>query len=116
MRDLYKAPAARAASPAPISTKTTMIRDSTPHRVLKINELTRLIASQLVLISRKSAVNLACACRCLEEPVLSALWRTQWSLFILLRVLPKETWEFQHPEPGGNIVRGLNSPPGGLKV
>jgi len=93
-----------------------MIHDSTSHRVLKIDELTRLIAGQLVLISQKSTVHLACACRSLEEPVLSTLWETQPLLITLLRVLPKETWEFQHPEPGGNIVRGLNSPPEGLKV
>jgi len=93
-----------------------MIRDSTPHRVLKINELTRLITSQLVLISsRKSAVNLACACRSLEEPVLSILWETQSSLFTLLRVLPKETWEFKHLELGRKMVCGLDSPPERLK-
>ena len=87
-----------------------MIHDSTPHRALKISELTRLIASQLVLThSRKSAVNLACACRCLEEPVLSTLWETQSSLFTLLRVLPKETWGFKHLKFGGKMVRGFNS-------
>jgi len=104
-------------SPALIAIKATMIRDSTPHRVLKINESTRLITSQLVLIgSRKSAVNLACACRCLEEPVLSTHWETQSSLFTLLRVLPKETWEFIHLELGRKIVRGLNSLLEGLKI
>ena len=93
-----------------------MIRDSTPHRVLKIGELTRLIASQLVLThSRRSAVNFACACRCLEEPVLSTLWETQSSLITLLRVLPKETREFKHLEIGHKVVRGLDSPPERLK-
>jgi len=88
-----------------------MIRDSTPHPVLKIDELTRHIASQLVLIGgRKSAVNLACACRCLEEPVLSTLWETQSSMITLLWVLPKETWKFKHLE-GHEIVRGFNCPP-----
>ena len=93
-----------------------MIHDSTPHRVLKIGELTRLIASQLVLIDgRRSAVNLACACRYLEEPVLSTIWETQSSLITLLRVLPKETREFEHLEIGHKVVRGLNSPPERLK-
>jgi len=50
-----------------------MTHDSTPHRIFKISELTRLIASELVPISRKSTVNLACACRSLEEPNLSTL-------------------------------------------
>jgi len=93
-----------------------MIHDSTPHRVLKINELTRHIASQLVLVSRKSAVNLACTCRSLEEPVLSTLWETQRSLITLLRVLPEETWEHQHPERDDSVVRSLNSPLERLKV
>jgi len=93
-----------------------MIHDSTPHRVLKISELTRHIASQLVLThSRRSTVNLACACRCLEEPVLSTLWETQWSLITLLRVLPKETWEFKHLELGDNMVCDLNFPLEGSK-
>ena len=85
-----------------------MVDDSTPNRVLKISELTRLIASKLVLVhSRESAVNLACACRSLEEPVLSTLWETQSSLFTLLGVLPKETWELRCPKFGRSMVRGL---------
>jgi len=76
------------------STRATMIHDNTPNRVFKISELTRLIVNQLVLISQKSAVNLACACRCLEEPVLSELWGTQHELCNLLGVLPGGAWEF----------------------
>ena len=67
-------------------------QDITSHRVFKIGELTRLIASQLVSISQRSAVNLACACRCLEEPVLSTLWETQPLLYTLLMTLPEDTW------------------------
>jgi len=60
---LYKAP--RATSPALSSlVRATMTYDNTLYRILKISELTRLIASQLVFIgAEKSAVNLACACR-----------------------------------------------------
>ena len=107
-----KAPAAsRATSPAlgPHGPQATMTHDSTPYRVLKISELTRLIASQLVLISRKSTLSLACVCRYLEEPVLSTLWETQFLLPTLLRVLPKETWEFQDSELGDRMVRSLKS-------
>ena len=69
----------------------TMIHDSTPYCVLKISELARLIAGQLVLIdARNSAVNLACVCRSFEEPIFSTLWETQPSLIILLKVLPEE--------------------------
>ena len=92
-----------------------MTHDSTPHRIFKISELTRLIAGQLVLISRQSAVNLACACRSLEEPILSTLWEMQWSLFTLLEVLPRETREYQYLEGGKYVVRGLDPPPEGLK-
>ena len=80
------------------------------HRVFKISELTRLIASQLVLINRQSAVNLACACRSLKEPALSALWETQSSLCTLMEVLPKETWEVRYAEFFRDLVCGLDLP------
>ena len=79
------------------------------HRVLKIGELTRLIASQLVLISQKSAVDLACSSQYLEEPVLSTLWETQSSFCTLLEVLPRQTWHIQGGGAGwDSTVRGLN--------
>lgn len=88
-----------------------MIRDSPPHRVFKISELTRLIASHLILISQESAVNLACTSRHLEEPVLSTLWETQQSLHTLLQVLPEETRACPSVEPGENFkVCGLDFP------
>jgi len=91
-----------------------MIHDSTPHRVLKISELVRHIASQLVLIDAEgSAVNLACACRSLEEPILSTLWETQWSLYTLLRVLPEENWG-SHSKT--QMVCGLDPQLEGLKA
>jgi hypothetical protein len=67
-----------------------MTLDNTFGRVFKISELTRLIANQLIPLGQKSAVNFACACRYLEEPVLSTLWKTQPSLCTLLMVLPEE--------------------------
>ena len=70
-----------------------MICDNTPSRVFNISELTRLIASHLIPISQKSTVNLACACRSLEEPVLSTLWEEQSALYTLLEVLPGATWD-----------------------
>lgn len=85
-----------------------MIHDNTPNRIFGISELTRLIASQLVLISRKSAVNFACACRRLEEPVLSTLWETQYELCTLLGVLPEETWIFGKPGYTKRVVCGLD--------
>ena len=84
-----------------------MIDDSALHRVLKIGELTRAIASHLTPISLKSAVNLACTCRYLEEPVLSTLWEEQSRLDTLLEVLPKETRDFVLLVSGECVVRGL---------
>jgi len=81
-----------------------MIDDSAPHRVFKICELTRLIASH-VLTSPKSAVNFSCVCRYLEEPVLSALWETQGSLQNLLKALPRENWDCKRLESGERVVR-----------
>ena len=87
-----------------------MIHDSTPHPIFKISELTRLIASQLVLISPGSTVNLACASRYLEEPALSTLWETQQSLCTLLGVLPKDTLHWGNFTFNTNVVCSLNLP------
>ena len=103
--ELYKALAVRATSPLLSPVQATMIHERAPYRVLTISELARHIASQLVLIEAEgSAVNLACACRSLEEPILSTLWETQSSLYALLGVLP-ENLEYlpevvRDPAPG----------------
>jgi len=86
-----------------------MTHDNTSLRVFRINELARIIASQLVLISRGSATNLACTCRYLEEPVLNALWENQESLFTLLKVFPETDW-CVGSAAWGRIVRGLGLP------
>ena len=82
--------------------------DSTPHRVFKISELTRIIAEHLVLIDNKSAVNLACVSRYLEEPALSSLWETQESFCTLLMVLPEGILHPELPERDGYMVCDLN--------
>ena len=82
-----------------------MIGDSVSHRVFKINELARAIAGQLIPAGQKSIVNLACACRYLEEPALSALWETQIPLYTLMGLLPEVTWD-DTGDIGG--VRGLD--------
>ena len=83
-----------------------MIHESAPHRVFKISELTRFIASQLVPLDSEAAVNLACVCRCLEESVLSTLWETQSSLYTLVEVLPEEAWKSEYQS--GGVVRSLD--------
>jgi len=95
--DLYTALAVHATSSPLSSVQDTMIQDSARYRVLNISELARHIASHLVLINAEgSAVNLACACRSLEEPILSTLWDKQSSLCTLLEVLPEEN-RVSHP-------------------
>ena len=85
-----------------------MIQDGATRRVFKIDEISRLIASQLVLTSPKSTTYLARVCRHLEEPVLSTLWATQSSLRALLEVLPEESWGYDYPETNWEVVRGLD--------
>ena len=80
-----------------------MFDESAPHRVFKISELATAIAGQLIYICGESAVNLACTCRYLEEPVLSALWEEQSQVEVLLEGLPEGTWE-----RNGWGVRGLD--------
>ena len=89
-----------------------MIDDNTPHRVFKISEPTRLIASQLVITSLGSAVSLACACRYLEEPVLCVLWETQESFECLLETLPGGVWNYESV----GMVRGPGPPLGKLNA
>ena len=92
-----------------VNARAAMIQDSTAHRVFKIDELARLIASYLVLTSPKSTANLARTCRHLEIPVLSTLWTTQSSLRTLLEVLPEENWDYDYPaETSWGVVRGVD--------
>ena len=59
-----------------------------PHPIVEIDELARLVIDCLVEISPQTAVSFALACRSLEEPTLSSLWKRQESLDRLLMVLP----------------------------
>ena len=64
-------------------------------------------------------MNLACACRYLEEPVLSILWEKQKSLRTLLVVLPVETWGIEDTRwNAGYTVRSMHLPlpKGGTKA
>ena len=81
-----------------------MIHDNTPHRIFKISELTRLIASHLIPDSHRSAISLACTCRYLEEPILSTLWENQSSLDTLLEVLPDGTRDREYPARNKIVV------------
>ena len=56
-----------------------------PHPIIEISELTQLVADHLLLVSPKSLVSLACACRALEEQTLSTLWSQQPSLDTLIK-------------------------------
>ena len=80
-----------------------MIHDSTPYRVLRISELARLIVSHLTVINRGNALNFACACQCLEEPILSTLWEDQGRLGTLLGTLPQESWRTERISIWGRV-------------
>ena len=81
-----------------------MSDNSLPARVFEIGEMASLIARQLIPINSESAVNFACVCRCLQEPVLSALWETQPFLCFLLMALPGGV-HFRLVEGGSHEVR-----------
>lgn len=82
-----------------------MASKATPHRIFEIGELTRMIAVELILLSRRSTVNFACTSRGLKELVLGALWARQSSLFTLLMMLPDGTLDCQSLENGTYLVR-----------
>lgn len=62
------------------------------HPIFQIDELLRLVVEELVETSPPAVVSLALACRSLEEPTLSSLWKSQHSLCDLLLVLPDCTF------------------------
>ncbi|KAF9641953.1 hypothetical protein BDM02DRAFT_3264624 [Thelephora ganbajun] len=69
------------------------------HNCLKVDEILRLIACELVppdiigeAKGRATAVALACCRRSFEDPVLDALWESQYRLVPLLKTLPEDVW------------------------
>ena len=64
------------------------------HPCLNVDEIARLLASELVASGGDAtAVALACCCKNLEDPVLDALWVTQTLLGPLLEIFPEDVWE-----------------------
>ena len=64
------------------------------HACLNVDEILRLIASELVVSQGgATAVALACCCKSFEDPVLDTLWETQYQLFPLLESLPGDIWK-----------------------
>jgi len=63
------------------------------HTCLNVDEIIRLVASELVASKAKAtAVALACCHKNFEEPVLDTLWETQERILPLLRSLPRDVW------------------------
>ena len=63
------------------------------HACLNVDEIVRLIASELVASGEKAtAVALACCRKSFEDPVLDALWVKQNKLLPLLKSLPGDVW------------------------
>ena len=76
------------------------------HPCLSVDEILRLFACELVVSEAKAAtVALACCCKSFEEPVLDALWETQYQLTPLLKCFPRDTWK----EEGGTFVSLLTA-------
>lgn len=63
------------------------------HPCLCVDEIVRLIASELVTTKgQASVVALARCCKNFEDPVLDVLWRTTERLHPLLKSLPGDVW------------------------
>ena len=78
---------------APPIHNQTYLSDSM-HACLNVDEILRLIASELVgSRGNGTAVTLACCCKSFEDPVLDALWKRQVRLSPLLESLPGGVWE-----------------------
>ena len=71
------------------------------HWCLKVDEILRLLACELVVSGAKgTAVSLACCCKGFEGPLLVVLWVEQDRLARLLKCLPQEVWK----EEDGSFV------------
>ena len=63
------------------------------HACLNVDEIVRLIASELVgSRGKRAAVALACCRKSFEDPVLDALWAEQDELLPLLKSFPGDVW------------------------
>ena len=71
------------------------------HLCLSVDEILRLIASELVTSGTKAtAAALACCCKSFKDPMLDALWRKQYELAPLLKCFPQDAWN----EEDGSFV------------
>ena len=63
------------------------------HACLKVDEIVRLIAGELIgSTTEAAAVGLACCRKNFEDPVLDVLWETQDKLLPLLKSFPVDVW------------------------
>jgi len=83
-------------------------QNTASQRAFKITELSRRVATELTVISQKSAANLACAGSHLVEPVLSVLWAKQHSFHTLLGVLPEAMLDRKELRGGEYLVSWAN--------
>ena len=65
------------------------------HRTLAVDEILREIIDRVIDIHPPTAVSLACCAKSFEEPALSALWKTQKELPVLIRTLPPDSWDLR---------------------
>ena len=66
------------------------------HPCLRVDEILRLLACELVASEAKgTVVALACCCKSFEDPALDALWEAQDRLLPLLKSLPVDVWKVE---------------------
>lgn len=69
------------------------------HPCLRVDEIVRLIASELVASECKAtAAALARCCKSFEDPVLDSLWENQESLIQVLKIFPKDAWTYRESD------------------
>lgn len=82
------------------------------HVCLRVDEIVRAIASELVASYKGSidGVALARCCKSFEDPALDAMWEAQDNLIPLLKTLPRDVWDKEE------CVRFLKYPPTPLEL
>lgn len=80
--------------------------ESATHRCLPVSEIFELIADSLDPKSRRRTLAaLAQTCKTLYEASVPVLWKSQWGLVRLLRLLPSGTWSEVRVKGRSTLVR-----------
>jgi len=81
------------------------------HRALVVDEILREVTAHVIDTHPPTAVSLARCAKFFEEPALSALWKIQNELWILIKTLPPDSWDLRPTIPSTALVTIVRDTP-----